>query len=440
MLAYHYSKSENVAKAYNYLKASAEKTLRNDAVFEAIRFYKEAMEVLSQLPQTDDWKREQLEVFFAMQMPLRRIGYLDDYLPLLEKAEKLAEDLGDDKKKLIIHSFLGHYYIFRGGDPQLGWKYIENCVDHPEILQDVQAMVPIGINLCSICIISGELQRIKQVAPTIVTLIEHWGSQAEFFGQAFYPRATVLACWGVSTAGSGDFEQGERLLEKALTLALEIDHRATVGFIKFMYGCMLAMKGDGHRAIGHLQNAIKYMEESQTVLYLGLAWAWLGYAHCLTRQPKSAVDLTEKGLKMHTDLGLPFWRSLCHWVCSVAHFELGDREKARTHTELALQFSLENNERQIQGISRMWGGRVLAKTDAIQIEAVEQHLLQGINLLEELEIRAQYSLGYLWLGEVYAESGRLEEASANLKKAEAMFQEMGMDYWLGKAREALTRR
>ena len=67
-------------------------------------------------------------------------------------------------------------------------------------------------------------------------------------------------------------------------------------------------------------------------------------------EPKTAVDLTEKGLKLHTDLGMPFWRSMCHWFCSHAYFALGDMEQAITHAELALQFSLENNERQWQGL------------------------------------------------------------------------------------------
>ena len=84
-----------------------------------------------------------------------------------------------------------------------------------------------------------------------------------------------------------------------------------------------------------------------------------------------------------------------------------------------------------KGFRRIWLGRVVAKTDPTQIEAAEQHILQGISLLEELGIAAQFALGYLWLGEVYAESGRREEALENLKKAEAMFREMGMDYWLG---------
>ena len=80
-----------------------------------------------------------------------------------------------------------------------------------------------------------------------------------------------------------------------------------------------------------------------------------------------------------------------------------------------------------------------AKTDPTQIEVAEQQILQGINLLEELGIVAFSGWGYLWLGEVYTEAGRPEEALAPLKKAEAMFRQMGMDYWLGKAQTALAR-
>jgi tetratricopeptide (TPR) repeat protein len=165
----------------------------------------------------------------------------------------------------------------------------------------------------------------------------------------------------------------------------------------------------------------------------------LGYAHCLMGEHKTAVELAEKGLKMHTDLGLPFWRSLAHYLCSRAHFEVADPEKARTHAELALQFSMENNEKAVQGYSRAWLGRVLAKSEATQIKTAEQYILQGITLLEELGIPAFYAWGYLWLGEVYFESDRREEALANLKKAEGMFREMGMDYWLAKTQDVLAR-
>ena len=202
---------------------------------------------------------------------------------------------------------------------------------------------------------------------------------------------------------------------------------------------MLAIKGDGARAIRILKKAIKDLEESQTMLFVGLAWTWLGYAYWLTGDYRTALEFTEKGLKIQTDLGLPFFRSYCHWCCSLAHFGLGNLEEAKIQAEQALKCSLANNEKQFQGMSRILLGRVLAKVDPGQIEAAEGHIRQGISLLEELGILPCSGVGYLWLGEVYAESGRKEEALENLKKAETMFREMGMDYWLAKVQEALAK-
>jgi class 3 adenylate cyclase/tetratricopeptide (TPR) repeat protein len=439
MLAYHYSKSGNLAKAYEYLKVSAEKAVRNDATFEAVRFYKEAMEAVTKLPLTDDNKRAQIDLVLAMQRPWRRIGVSEDYLPMLKRAEAFAGEAGDDKKRVHIRSILGIYYITKGGDPDLGWKYLESCMEHPDIIQDVELMVPIGFELCMSCMISGDYQRINHIAPTIISLIEQSRTQAEFFGKSFNPYSWVCGLWGCSTGACGDFEQGERLLEKALKFALEIDHRGTIGFVEYLYGVLFAWKGDGKSAAKHLENGLKHLVESQTVLYVGQAYCWLGYAHCLMGDPKTAVDLTEKGLKLHTDTGMLVFRSVCHFLCIYAKFELGDIEEAITHAELAVKFSLENNEKVLHGLSKLSLGRVLAKTDVGQIEAAEQQLLQGISLLEELGIVAFSCWGYLWLGEVYAESGRQEEALQNLKKAEAMFRDMGMDYWLGKAQDALAR-
>jgi len=56
-----------------------------------------------------------------------------------------------------------------------------------------------------------------------------------------------------------------------------------------------------------------------------------------------------------------------------------------------------------------------------------------------LKIKTFYNQGYLFLGELYADIGQKDLALENLKKAESMFQEMGMDYWLRKTQEVLER-
>ncbi len=72
--------------------------------------------------------------------------------------------------------------------------------------------------------------------PRIISLIETSGTQAEFFGSLYNPYSYVRALWGVGTGLCGDFDQGERLLEQALSFALEIDHLGTVGVVEFVYG------------------------------------------------------------------------------------------------------------------------------------------------------------------------------------------------------------
>jgi hypothetical protein len=50
-----------------------------------------------------------------------------------------------------------------------------------------------------------------------------------------------------------------------------------------------------------------------------------------------------------------------------------------------------------------------------------------------------YSYGYLFLGELYADTGQHDKAVESLKNAGGMFREMGMDYWLAKTDEVLKR-
>jgi hypothetical protein len=55
-----------------------------------------------------------------------------------------------------------------------------------------------------------------------------------------------------------------------------------------------------------------------------------------------------------------------------------------------------------------------------------------MRILETLKVRPFFAQGCLFLGELYAEAGQAERAAENLKEAESMFQEMGMDYWLAR--------
>ncbi len=108
-------------------------------------------------------------------------------------------------------------------------------------------------------------------------------------------------------------------------------------------------------------------------------------------------------------------------------------------TQEALKLSEINNETATQGRTWISLGRILWQENPPQVHKAEESIAKGIEILQDLKAKALYSPGYLYLGELYLNLGEKEKAAKNLKKAEDMFQEMGMDYWLTKTRKDLSR-
>jgi tetratricopeptide (TPR) repeat protein len=138
---------------------------------------------------------------------------------------------------------------------------------------------------------------------------------------------------------------------------------------------------------------------------------------------------------MQMDIGFPV--SYIHWFLSFVHFDLGNLNEAKVHAEQALSLAQTNHQKYYEGGSRIQLGRILGKIEGSQLRKAEEHILKGMKIMDELEMKPFYAQGYLNLGELYADARQKEKALENLKKAEAMYQEMGMDYWLAQTRKLL---
>ena len=68
-----------------------------------------------------------------------------------------------------------------------------------------------------------------------------------------------------------------------------------------------------------------------------------------------------------------------------------------------------------------------------------QRIKEGIDVLAELDTKPDFSIGHYFLGELYAQRGQEKEAATHLKTAEALFKEMGMDYWLEETGKIMAR-
>ncbi|UCG66237.1 MAG: AAA family ATPase, partial [Deltaproteobacteria bacterium] len=438
ILAYHYLKTDSFEKAYEYLKLSGNKTTKNYSNWEAFRFYKEAIEVLNRLPETDDHKTKQIEIILLVVSPMMFLGFPEDSLRILLEGERLCKELDDKKSLAIVYSLIGIYYMHKG-KPLEAIRYSEIGFEEPRKIQDIELMAPIARGLCVSYIAAGEFRKAIDVAPNVTDVLEKTQRESDLFGAPFNSYTLLCAYYGLSLAMIGDFKKATPSFERGLPVSLAINHLATLGAAEAMYGLSFIAKGDGINAIEHFQKSIRYFEESRTVLIFAVAWSGLGSGYYFLGDLEAARKHMEKGLNLTMGGGSEWWQSFHYLYLSKTHFDLGDPRSSRSFIEEALKLSQKKSEKHFEGASWTWLGRILGKTDASQSDTAEEHILKGIKILDELRIKPWCSEGYLYLGELYADTGQRGKALENLKKAGGMFKNMGMDYWLAKTQEILGR-
>jgi len=318
-------------------------------------------------------------------------------------------------------------------------KYAENSFRAAMKVQDIDLAVSMGFGLCVSYGTMGEHLKIAEVAPQALALLEKTQREAEFFVRPWNVYSALLVLYGIATGWTKDFEEGRALCEKGLDFALQIDDLGSAGFAEVMYGILLVGQGDAKNAVEHAQNGVRLCEEGQVLVILGAGLATLAEAHRLSGELETAQKHAERALKVGSDSGLSIAWAQSYYSLGMTHLDSGDLENARSCIEEALKLSHDNNEKWVEGKSRVALGKVLGKADPSQSDKGEECILQGIKILEELQLRPLYSEGYLYLGELYADAGQGEKALKNLKRAEGMFQEMGMDYWLAKTQSILEK-
>ena len=438
MLAHHYSGSENLEKAYHYLELSGDKATRSYSAWEAFRFYKEAIKVLSKLPDTEENKRRGIEVRLSMATPMMVLVYPEDSLQILQEGERLSKELGDERSLANIYSSIGMYYSLRG-ESLLGRKYAQYCFEEAEKIRDIELMAPIGFDLSVSYNGAGEFFKVAELAPKVIALLESTQREAESFGKGLNVYSALLSNYGSAMGMLGNFEEGEALCEKGLRFALEIDNLYNIGWAELTYGAFFVAKGDGGNAVDHSRNSVRHFEELQMVLGIGLALTELGWGYYILGNLETAREHVQKAINIQSSAGIPFYSSLPYWILGVVDLDSGELKNARNFIEEALNLAQNNNEKMVEGISRMELGRILGKADISQSTEAEKGILEGIRILDELKLKPFCSMGYLFLGELYADIGEAEKALETLKKAQGMFQEMGMDYWLRRTQEVLER-
>jgi len=436
MLAYHYASGESWEKAYQYLKLSGDKTLRTRSRWETFRFYREALQALRKLPEIKENKRRKIDVGLSLMAPMHSLFFPEDSLEILLEGERLSRELGDDRSLSRFHGGLGAYYAFT--DSRRARAYLEDAFREAENAQDLDLMAPLGFQICTMYFIRGDFLKLADVAPRVIALLESTQRESHFFGVSTMPYPYLVSLYGFALASLGNFSEGRAQCEKGLRFSTKINDMGSIGWAECLYSFLFAFQGDGKGAIEHAQQAIKYAEQLQMFTLLSVACCSSAFGCIYMGDYENALKYSEKGQQIWRDAGMSLPSIWLAYVCMI-YIESGDLANARSYAEKALESAQKEQEKWAEGLASVCVGRILGMQDNSRWAEAEGCILRGIQTLDEHKLRPFYAIGYLYLGELYAHTGQREKALENLQEAEAMCQDMSMEYYLRRTQSALEK-
>ncbi|OGP52270.1 MAG: hypothetical protein A2Y79_13375 [Deltaproteobacteria bacterium RBG_13_43_22] len=441
MLAYHYALSNNSQKAYQFLKLSGDKAVKNYANWEAIRFYKEALRVLDSQPENEEMKREKMELMLLMYLPLMFSGYPEGSFEILQRLEKLAQDLGDEKALIRIHRTLSIYHIVKG-NLSLGLDYAEKCFNGAEKTGETEIMLQSADQLCFAYYSSSDSWKVADIAQRALRPFEEHQLKKDLSTSGQNVYSLLCSYYGGALTNLGSFEEAKPWLEKGIRNARELKDKFAIGWGELFYSILSFFEGDGDNTIAHARESLQFMEEAGFTLAIGVAWCFLGGGHYLRGEYDKARDHAEKGLKIQKESVGEGSVVICNSMLALILLDKGELGPARDFVEEVLKYIRDKNLRGREALAYIILGSIAGKADPSHIDEAKRYIQKGISKSEELKSRPTAVMGYLFLGELLVDAGQREEALENLKKAEALYREMGVNpsfYWPTRVAQALAR-
>ena len=188
-----------------------------------------------------------------------------------------------------------------------------------------------------------------------------------------------------------------------------------------------------------MEKCIPNYEAAKWHLGVAMALCTLGHIHSFLGDPEAGRKKAEKGLQMYRESGIELFLSPFQWAMGNIHLDLGDLKNAGKSMEEALRLSRKNKEKHYEGLALVGLGRVFGRKEPRELDKAEAFFSKGVRILGDQKLKPWYSQGRFFLGAFYLDTGDKEKAMENLKEAETMFQEMGMEYWLDRTRKLLGR-
>jgi class 3 adenylate cyclase/DNA-binding winged helix-turn-helix (wHTH) protein/tetratricopeptide (TPR) repeat protein len=435
-LAHHAPRGELWEKAMIYCRHAGEKALAHSAYREAVGYFEQALNALSQLPETRATHEQAIDLRLALRSALHPSGDFERILTTLREAEALAAALDDPRRLGQISRFLSrHFHLIGAYDQAIAAarRALALATSHEDVVLRGQAHFFLGEAYRA----QGDYRRaIDCYGQTVASL--DGAQRYERFGLVFLPAVNSRAWLAWCHAELGTFTEGRTLGEEGLHIAEAVDHPGSVMLASWGIGLLALRQGSLSKAILLLERAVSLCQTADLPMYFPWMAAALGAAYTLSGRITDAVTLLTQALEQSTVREVVDYQTRCRLALGEAYVLAGRLEEAHTLTEHTLELARAHQERGHEAYALCLRGDIAAQhrpPEAVQAAASYR---QALALAEELGMRPLQAHCHRGLGALYGALGRHQQARTALSTAIELYRAMDMTFWLPQTEAALV--
>ena len=241
---------------------------------------------------------------------------------------------------------------------------------------------------------------------------------------------------GINLILIGQWDRAQEALERALSLAKEVDERgAKVPMILDSLGELHMLRGDLDTAKEYLTQAVALATENGNKWYAGQALRTLGRCCVAREDPATALDTAKEALALAEQIGDR--QAICEsrLIAAEAHLQSGEFDECAADLQRVNEATTDSaTDLGFTGESHRLGGMLnMAQGDA---GAAAQHFGSSVSIFDLLGDRYRAARAHLELGRAYNKI-LPERAGEHLSRALNTFRELGAKIDLARAEEEL---
>jgi predicted ATPase len=425
-LAQHYSHSDNVDKAVEYLRRVGEQAMQRCALPEAISGFNSAVNLLQKQLDSPERMRRELHLQLALGQTLIPVkGWAAAEVEgAFIRGRELCEQLGDAQGLFRALMGLWAVYYLRGVLPP-AYELAKELWRMAQAAQDSEPVFAARIALGDTLFSMGELLRAREQFEEIVSLYHF-----EIHSQLVH-KTVGLVDYGVSALSFaadtldllGYPEQALRRSHEALALANALSHPHSVVFA-WGYAC-------GPREVRRDLIALQEAIENVTALsaqhgftdFIPSATIHRGSLLVQQGSTEQGISLIKQGVAAYQASGMELYRPIQLCLIAQAYILLGRFDDASMTLSEALYLVDQHDERCWEPEVHRFKGELLLKRGDLGVEEARSCFQQAIEIAREQSAKSYELRATISLARLLAKQDRRQAARAMLAEIYNWFTE-----------------